>query len=253
MNTDDNIKFINNMPFVNDDDVIGKWEYYDVVQSEEQFDFNHTKSQIDNKGFKEIYFLPNGQNYWIFEGWTKGFLFTHYGGDEPVICNEYTIKKINGEMYMFLEVNTDASDTYKPYINILKKISNEKYVLSKIGVHDNIDLPFFMDENILGLWKSIDYVQNINDFYTNKPKLTTLWLKSICFNDDGTAVRVYSDEKWNDFWTKGILIDNEKVTASAYEIKLINNKEYLFLEWKMGNYVYGGAKPKYYVFERCGK
>ena len=94
MIADDNLNImVNNMPFINDDDVIGKWEYYDLIQSEEHFDFNKPKSKIKNKGFKEIYFLHNGQKYWIFEGWTKGFLFTHYGGYEPVNCNKYTIKK----------------------------------------------------------------------------------------------------------------------------------------------------------------
>lgn len=253
MNADDNLSFmVNNLPFINDEDVIGKWEYYDIIQSEEQFDFNKTKSKIINKGFKEIYFLPNGQKYWIFEGWTKGFLFTHYGGDEPVICNKYTLKKINNEIYMFLVVY-DSANGDEPYINVLKKISSQKYDLSEIGRHDNIDLPFDMDENILGLWKTVDVVDNINDFIINKPTVATLWLKSVYFNEDGTVIRLYDNDEWHDFWTKGVLIDKNKVTASAYKIKLINNKEYLFVEWKMGNYVYGGAKPNYHVFERCDK
>lgn len=253
MNANDNLNFmINNMPFIHDDDVIGKWEYYDLIQTEEQFALNK-KSKIGNKGFKEIYFLPNGQKYWIFEGWTKGFLFTHFGGDEPVNCNKYTIKKINDEMYMFLEVSDNTSNEDKSYINVLKKVSNKRYALSEIGIHDNIDLPFVMDKNIIGLWKSVDAVDKIDDFVVNKPKLTTLWLKSSCFNEDGTVVRVYGDEEWHDFWTKGVLIDKVKATASAYQIKMINKKEYLFLEWKMGNYVYGGAKPEYFVFERCDK
>jgi len=154
---------------------------------------------------------------------------------------------------MFLEVNDNSSSGDKPYINILKKISNKKYSLSEIGIHDNIDLPFVMDENIIGLWKSVDAVQNIKDFIVNKPKITTLWLKSVCFNEDRTAVRAYDNIKWYDFWTKGVLIDKVRATTSAYDLKLINNKEYMFLEWKMGNYIYGGAKPEYYVFERCNK
>ncbi len=242
---------VNDLPFENDDDVIGKWQYYDVVQLEEEFDLNNVKTKISNRGFKEIYFLPNGQKYWVFEGWTKGFLFTHYGGNEPINCNKYTIKKINNEMYMFLQVNDNILNDYQTYINVLKKVSNKKYKLSEIGIHDNIDLPFIIDENILGLWKCVDFIENINEFTINKQKSTTLWLKSVCFNNDGTVVRVYDNEQWNDFWTEGVLIDKIKVTTSAYEIKLVDNKEYLFLEWKMGNYIYGGAKPIYYVFERC--
>lgn len=237
---------INGVPFINDDDVIGKWEYFDIVNSEEEFNANKATSIYRDKGFKEIYFLPNGEKYWIFEGWTNGLLFTHYGGDEPIICNNYKIKKINNDLYMFLEVKADE----KPYINILKKTSDKKYVITEIGVRDNIDLPFIMDKNVIGLWKAVDFIHDIIDFNPTSQKSDVLWLKSICFNRDGTAIREYSDEIWYGNWTKGKLIDKKKVTASAYEIKLIDNKEYLFLEWKMGNYVYGGAKPDYYVFER---
>lgn len=254
MNANENLDIlINDMPFINDEDVIGKWEYYDIIQSEEQLDISRVNPMIDNKGFKEIYFLPDGQKYWIFEGWTKGFLFIHYGGDEPVIYNPYKIKKINDDLYMFLEVNADSLNGEKPYINILKKTSAKRYAISEIGVHDNIDLPFIMDENVLGLWKSVDFVYSIGDFNVNSPKTSTLWLKSICFNNDGTAAREYSDETWHGSWTNGILIDKKKATASAYEIRLFDDKEYLFLEWKMGNYVYGGTQPEYYVFERSGK
>jgi hypothetical protein len=84
-------------------------------------------------------------------------------------------------MFMFLEVYADTSNGDEPYIKVLKRISNKKYVLSEITRHDNIDLPFVMDENIIGFWKSVNFVQNINDFSTIGPKPATLWLKSICF------------------------------------------------------------------------
>jgi hypothetical protein len=241
---------INGMPFINDEDVIGKWEFYDLIGSQDRYDFTRSRSKIRNKGFREIYFLPNGQRYWIFEGWTKGFLFTHGGGDEPVICNSYTIEKVNDDMYMFVKVDGDGSTGSESYINVLKKVSGKKYVLSEIGVRDNIDLPFIMDESIIGLWKTIDVVQNIDDFIMNVPKMNIFWLKSICFIENGTAIREYGDEKWYDFWTKGLLISMEMITASAYEIRIINNEEYLFVEWKMGNYVYGGAVQEYHVFKR---
>ena len=64
------------------------------------------------------------------------------------------------------------------------------------------------------------------------------------------VVRIYSDETWEDKWTKGFVLDCKKSTASQYTFKSIDNIEYLFVEWKMGNYVYGGAKPGYYVFTR---
>jgi hypothetical protein len=203
---EDTIRSLSNgMAFVYDENVIGKWEFFDIIQSEDDFDAGRAKSVYSGKGYKEIYFLPNGQGYWIFEGWTKGFLFTHEGGDEPVDCHNYTIKKLNNKFFMFLEINDD-----KPYINVLKKISDKAFDLSEIGVHDNIDLPFVTDEHVIGLWKAIDYVDKINDFYVNKPRQTKMWLKSVSFNEDGTTIRIYDNEKWNDFWTKGFLMDTKK-------------------------------------------
>lgn len=231
------------IPFVNDIDAIGKWEYFDVIQKRTEFS-NVPKNKFNDRGFKEIYFFPNGEPYWVFEGWTKGMLLTHEGGNAPIISNKYSIEKIDDKKYMFLEVNADT-----PYINVLKKTSDKEYTINEIGLRDNIDLPFVYDENILGLWKSICYVSNINDFNPNNTS-SDLWLKSVCFKNDGTTIRIYDDKKWFDFWTKDVLIDKKKITASAYEIKLIENKQYLFMEWKMGNYVYAGMEPEYYVFER---
>ncbi len=243
-------RLVNGIPFVNDKQVIGRWEYFDVVETEANFDVRNRKKPHGKKGYKEIFFLPNGQKYWIFEGWTKGSLFVHYGGDEPVIRRNYRIEEIDGDMYMFLEVKADSQNDEGGYINILKKTSNREYCLSEIGVRDNIDLPFIMDHTVLGKWKSIDYVKKINDFDVSSSSSSHLWLKSVTFNKDGTAIREYDDQTWLDNWTLGILIDQQLMTASSYEIKQIDNREFLFLEWKRGNYVYGGAKAAYYVFER---
>jgi hypothetical protein len=51
-------------------------------------------SNLITNDLREFIFLLYGQKYWIFDGWTKGFLFTHEGGDEPVICHKYDIKKL---------------------------------------------------------------------------------------------------------------------------------------------------------------
>lgn len=51
-------------------------------------------------------------------------------------------------------------------------------------------------------------------------------------------------------WTKGTLLEKNNKLAPAYEMKIINGKEYLFIEWKSGDYQFGGRKPYYYVFIR---
>lgn len=242
----DNKTIANGMLFVDDEEVIGKWEYFDVITSIDQFDYIKPNRNTCEKGFKEIWLLPEGKGYWIFEGWTKGYLLIHYGGNEPVLCYKYNLKKVADATFMFLEVTEDGQE----YINVLKKVSDRKYNLFEIGRRDNIDMPFVPDEHILGKWKSVAYVKSIDDFTGAVMMQEDLWLKSVYFYEDGKADRVYDGETWSDLWTRGFLLDKNKSTASAYEFRKIHGIEYLFIQWKMGNYVYGGEDPSYYVFIR---
>jgi len=210
------------MEFVNDPDAIGRWA---------------RKSRGGNSP-KEIYFLPGGQKYWIFEGWTKGLLFTHEGGDLPVLSNAYSIEKSHMQI------------AFADGVSVYKKTSGREFALNEIGRHDDIGLPFVMDASVLGLWNVVDYVQSIRKFKADKPKSVNWPLKSICFYGDGTAVRAYDGEEWHEAWAKGFHLNLKNKTVSRYQRKTIGDTEYLFVEWKMGNYVYGGAKPGWYVFER---
>lgn len=238
-------KLINGTEFINDENAIGKWEYFDCINSIDEFEVDSKHKARTEDNFKEIYFMPNGQKYWIFEGWTKGMLFIHYGGDDPVLCYKYVIKDINNNSYMFITVQNEND----MHIEVLKKVSNKAYQLMEIGNRENVDLEFIYDEKIVGTWIPVAFVSEPNYFDDTKT-YDNIWLKYVCFKKDGTVERNYFDKILNDTWTKGFLIDKEKSILSKYEIKTINNIEYLFLEWKMGNYVYGDAKADYYVLKR---
>ena len=136
----------NGMPFVNDEKAIGKWEYFDIIKTKNDFNPVTTVNPISDKAFKEIYFLPNGEKYWIFEGWTKGYLLVHHGGDEPILCYKYSIKDIDGNSYMLIEIK-ENNDTY---IEVLKKVSNNRFVLTEIGRRENVNIPFAFDDKIIG-------------------------------------------------------------------------------------------------------
>ena len=126
----------NGMPFINDEKAIGKWEYYDIINKQE-----NSSLSLENKGFKEIYFLPDGEKYWIFEGWTKGKLLVHYGGDEPILCYDYNIKDFAGISYMYIEIKEGGDN----YIEVLKKVSDKHFKLSEIGHRENINIDFILD------------------------------------------------------------------------------------------------------------
>lgn len=232
----------NGMPFVNDEAVLGKWEYFDTIQTRNEFT---TKPDLDKKTglSNHIYFLPEGEKYWIYEGWTRNYLLVHYGGDEPILCYRYSVEDIEGSSFMFLEID-------KAHVEVFRKTSNKHFTRMEIGRREDVNIPFELDDKIIGVWNVVGYVENIDDFTGCTALGETFWLRKIAFHPDGTVTRVYSDEEWHDRWTRGRLLDQNKLTVSHYTFKTIEDKEYMFLEWKMGNYVYGGMPPSYYVFRR---
>lgn len=89
-------RIANGMEFVNDPAVIGKWKSIGSLASGEPLSQDALNSN-QNTAFgitKELYFLPEGKPYWIFEGWTKGTLLVHHGGSEPLLEYRYTINSL---------------------------------------------------------------------------------------------------------------------------------------------------------------
>lgn len=240
------MKLVNGMDFENDKDAVGKWTFFDVLDSMDEFDSTIQPSKNIPWGYKEVHFMPNGQGYWIFEGWTKGKLLVCHGGDDPILAFDYIIQKVDQNLFMFIEVTEEIN----PYIIVLKKHDSKEYKISDFKKIENINIPFAPDEKIVGNWKTVGYVEKIKAFNPKQNYQNDLWLKSATFKPDGTVLRKYYDCEWLDKWSKGVLLDQKKSIVSKYVFKEIDGKEYMFLEWKMGNYVYGGMPPEYYVFEK---
>ena len=95
----------------------------------------------------------------------------------------------------------------------------------------------------------VAFVSEKEDF-SPKNKHYDLYLRTIEVFPDGRSIQTYKDSEWHDKWTKGYILNLHRTTAAKYQITETNGTEYLFMEWKMGNYIYGGMKPEYYVFER---
>ena len=55
-------------------------------------------------------------------------------------------------------------------------------------------------------------------------------------------------------WTKGYVLRKYNQTACAYEIVHENGSDYMIIEWKSGDWRFGGFDTDYYVFEKeCGE
>jgi bla regulator protein BlaR1 len=113
-----------------------------------------------------------------------------------------------------------------------------------VASRDRIDLPFVNDPQIIGRWKSVDFVKDISQFNPAHPAWKgKLYLKGLTFLENGKTAKPW----WT--WTKGVLIHHGDQTASHYEIQQIKGRAYLFLEWKSGDFTISGRKPSYYVLQ----
>ena len=233
------MKIANGMEFVNDDRVIGKWENIGWTSSTDSLSVTDLNAKSGE--YNILFFLPNGEPYWIFEGWTKGVILIHYGGDGPILTYRYDFRDIGGRQYLFFRLDDKTE--------VFVKADSERYTKETLGIHDNIDLPFVSDEALIGEWDSVAFVSEIEDFLPEK-NYDDLYLRSMEIFPDGSLIQTYMDSEWHDKWTKDYILNLHRTTAAKYRITEINGTEFLFVEWKMGNYIYGGMKPDHYVFKR---
>lgn len=119
---------------------------------------------------------------------------------------------------------------------------------------DNVDIPFETDNKVIGIWKSVDFVENIDDFEPGKKKYTdSNFLTSLEFKRGGIlTVKLDNDNPrgYKREWTKGVVINRDSKTASKYFIKNMGEDSYVFYEWKSGDYKFRHQKPHFYVLKK---
>ncbi|TET71874.1 MAG: M56 family metallopeptidase [Candidatus Aminicenantes bacterium] len=251
-------------PFVNDSKVIGTWKSVDFVREMEEFkdsekQWEHGESR---PYLKELIFLPNGKTTKNWRTWTKGLVF--HSGDKT--ASKYTIKKIKGSTFMFFEWKSgDYTIRYrKPAYYVLKKVSSETVHEPMVGekahipptstidedgrIVDKIDYPFINDSQLIGTWKSVDFVGEMEQFKVGekqwKGRGGELYLKELIFLPNGRTFKPWLT------WTKGLVFHSGDKTASKYTLKNIEGSTYMFYEWKSGDYTIRHRKPSYYVLKK---
>jgi len=110
---------------------------------------------------------------------------------------------------------------------------------------DNIDLPFVDDPQVLGHWTAVDFVSTPDQFKSAaRQSNVELYLKDLTFLPHGQSPR---NEMWS--WTKGHVLYTD-TTDCQYQIRTINGADYLFFQWKSGDYTYFRRTPWWYVLRR---
>lgn len=156
--------------FENDDKAVGAWKFVDLVPSKEQYSANNRKyGNADSFWLKDLYFLPNGEGYWIIHGWTKGMLYCQNG--EGNAKYKYSIKTVNDETMLFLEMHNDHFYKIhggKPQICVYRKIDGIERSPKDIRIRDNVNYPLIPDNEALGKWTVCDFCRKIEVFDPNK-------------------------------------------------------------------------------------
>ena len=228
-----------NIPFEADEEIIGRWE----IVSE-------TNGNIGGKN-RQIFFLPNGEWYWCYS-WTKGkFLF-----DDGIntYASDLTVEKRSDGLYMVIDLKSyDYIKSGKTEAVTLKKLDSKRYTKEEITRRDNIDIPCEEDNKVIGKWKAFDFILSKPEFDSKNPRReqSKLFFKEIEFFPNGGCVSIYGDEIVGadmQTWTKGFVLRKWNSTACAYEIRRENGKDFLIIEWKSGDYRWGGFDTDYYVF-----
>lgn len=252
-----------NLPFVNDEDAIGHWEMADFLPCREMFHPQKQKSALIKDFARGLYFLPEGERYWCF-AWTKGLLLSDSGYPHRKNQNPYTIEKIGGETYMFIDFKGPnyyrggRTDTL-----VFRKLDSRAYRKEEIMITDEIpDLPAD-DSSILGNWKVCGLVRPAEIFDPHDPcpviPYDALYWRTAEFLEGGGMRNSFKNQEdgslhtdapnvWR--WVTGYVICNPRPTTSRYMIRRIENTDYLFVQWKSGDYSFAGDEPYWYVFRR---
>lgn len=243
-----------NLSFEDDPEAIGKWQMVgEFAVIEDFYSGKYTRESEELKVPDILYFLPGGEDYWCFS-WTRGKLIIRRGGDSSV--NDYTISVVDGEHYMFVDLKSyDYRRGGTTTVLVMRRLDRRRYKKEELARCDRTDMPFAPDDRVLGLWRSCGFVYDKDCFDEKERSKSPLFWASVEFKEGGEVVSTYANgavagTREAQEWTRGFLLRHWTKSACAYEIREIEGREYLFVEWKSGDYMYGGIDTNYYVFER---
>lgn len=227
-------------PFVNDPELVSGWRSVDFVKNIDQF--QPGKPVFKKELYlKELFFKANGKTNMAIT-WTKGHLLH----SQDKTDSRYEIRTIEDKQYLFFQWKNGDYKKYGviPGYYVMEKEPNMREVVS--STCDKIDYPFQNDPAVIGHWRSVDFVKSPELFHPNKKTVNEeLYLKALNVLPDGKV-----EAPWTFTWTSGLFLHAGDKTASRYQIRKIQEKEYLFLEWKSGDYTKHGMQPQWYVLAR---
>lgn len=223
--------------FINDEKAIGKWKLLGVYNTKEDYPNKPIEHEL---GIKEMYLMPEGKRYWVIS-WTKDIIYIN--GRE----NHYEIE--DNLMYVHL---TAPFENDNSLVAVYSKIDNKVYEIEDFIIKDNIDISLEEDKRVIGFWQTVDIMENPNSFDpNNKCWQGDFYLNNISFKPNNELIVEYQDiikkTKYTKDYIINLCIDN---TLSKYNYLTLDNNDYIIIEWKSGDYVYGNMISCYYVLKK---
>jgi bla regulator protein BlaR1 len=117
-----------------------------------------------------------------------------------ITASEYIIKEIGGTQYMFMQWKEGGYmiKGLQPSYYVLRKYdpSKPRPVFNTIKViEDKIDYPFVNDEKLLGKWKTVDFVYEIENFDPERIiRHKDLFVKGVTILDGGSVAESFYGE-----------------------------------------------------------
>ncbi|MHB8064137.1 MAG: stalk domain-containing protein [Ruminiclostridium sp.] len=137
---------------------------------------------------------------------------------------------------------SDVIESVKPKITVTKD--------SKGAIHETMDYKFVLDKDAIGQWEAIDFVASLDEFDgkdTTKKDYIETSIRN--FYDNGREAH-YADKARGAAitqWTKGYVWGGDDV-IEEYQIKQLNGKTFIFMQFKSGDYIFRGQKPNYMIY-----
>jgi len=245
------------LPFEDDPDIIGKWELCGELTDKN--DLTKVIPADEERAFhKELFFLSGGAFVWNY-CWTKGVVYRIHGKYTFAIPNAYRIIEQNGTRYMVFEFMSNAciEEGADEILLLYRQVDNVSYTDRQTRPYvDKTDLLFVEDEAVLGDWKVVDFVPDVDDFRPDVQYTEDIggYIVAMHFHQRGFCTRMINARSglkpWTLRYTKGTLLNDSEMVAEAYQIKKIDSREFLFVQHKSGDYTYGGRDPWWFVFIR---
>ncbi|MHC4511507.1 MAG: hypothetical protein ACYTAO_21580 [Planctomycetota bacterium] len=201
-------------PFVNDLAVIGAWKSVDFVDAKKDFK-PARKNWAGDLYLNHLVFEKGGKMPRTGLTWTKGLVLSK----KSKTASTYEIKRTDGATYLFFQWKSgDYTIRHRePHYYVLKKVPLESVkfeppfgkkadiaptsTIDENGrIVDKIDYPFVNDAEAIGTWKSVDFVDDPEDFEPGEERFKgDLYLKELVILENGKT-------NWAWRWTEGLLL-----------------------------------------------